>query len=141
MCSTMACLSSLYCMGVELWAKPYGIKLRCYWECLEEQLGNLGKPLGTWWEQKKKNIKSSTSKKKKTRPLMSACWDFSLAAWNFCFQNCLAWANGRVTNCGTESSQMPSIWSTYVTSELLLQLCRLRPFWNWLHCIQCLPWL
>jgi hypothetical protein len=37
-------------MVVELWAKPYGIKQRCYWECVEEQLGNLGKPLGTPWE-------------------------------------------------------------------------------------------
>ncbi len=33
--------------------KPYGIKLRCYrcyWECLEKQLGNLGNLMGTWWE-------------------------------------------------------------------------------------------
>jgi hypothetical protein len=26
-----------------------GVELRCYWECLEEQLGNLGKLLGTSW--------------------------------------------------------------------------------------------
>jgi len=38
----------------------------------------------------------------------------------FVLKNCLAWANGRLTNCGTESSQMPSIWSTYFTSALLL---------------------
>jgi hypothetical protein len=27
--------------------KPYGIKLRCYWESLGEQLQNLGNPMGT----------------------------------------------------------------------------------------------
>jgi hypothetical protein len=25
-------------MGFELWAKPYGIKLRCYWEYLGEHI-------------------------------------------------------------------------------------------------------
>jgi hypothetical protein len=30
--------------------KPYGIKLRCYWECLREQLGNLGNTMRTCWE-------------------------------------------------------------------------------------------
>ncbi len=122
---------------------PYGSLSSLYpWEW------TLGNNLGTWgslWEphgnMMRKNIKSSPPKKRKTRPLMSACWAFSLAPWNFCFQTCLAWAKGRVTNCGTESSQMPSIWSTYFTSELLLQLGRLGPFWNLLHCIQCLPWL
>ncbi len=34
----------------ELWAKPYGIKLRCYSKCVEEQLENLGNTMGTWWE-------------------------------------------------------------------------------------------
>jgi hypothetical protein len=45
-------------MGVEHWAKPYGITLRGYWECLEEQLGNLGKPLGTPWEHDENNRKN-----------------------------------------------------------------------------------
>jgi hypothetical protein len=33
----------------ESWSlgKPYGIKLRCYWESLGEQLRNLGNPMGT----------------------------------------------------------------------------------------------
>ncbi len=34
-------------MKVELQAKPYVIKLRCYWECLREKLGNL---MGICWE-------------------------------------------------------------------------------------------
>jgi hypothetical protein len=32
------------------WGKPYGIKLRCYWESLGEQLWNLGNLMGTGWE-------------------------------------------------------------------------------------------
>jgi hypothetical protein len=32
-------------MRVELWAKPYGIKQRCYWEHVGEQIGNLENPL------------------------------------------------------------------------------------------------
>jgi hypothetical protein len=45
-------------MRVELWANHMGIKLRCYWECLQEQLQNLGTSreydenmLRTNWEQ------------------------------------------------------------------------------------------
>ncbi len=136
----LVCMHGSWTLGKTTWDKT-----EVLYECLEKQLGNLGKPLGTPLQHdgnsRKKNIKSSPYKKKKTRPLMSARWAFSLAAWNSCFQNCLAWANGRATNCGTQSSQMPSIWSTYFTSELLLQLGRLGPFWNWLHCIQCLAWL
>jgi hypothetical protein len=29
-------------MGVELCAKPYGIKLRCYWNVLRKKLGTWG---------------------------------------------------------------------------------------------------
>jgi hypothetical protein len=52
-------------MGVELWAKPYGIKLRCYyWKHLEGQLGNLRNLVGTSWEhignnRKKRFIRSA----------------------------------------------------------------------------------
>ncbi len=90
--------------------KPHGIKLRCYWECITDQLGNLGNLKGTWWNhvrntlgtrkiQKKKTPHPTlTPKKEKSMPIMSVCWDFPLAAWNFCFQNCLslcfAWVNG-----------------------------------------------
>jgi len=86
--------------------KPYGTKLRCFWELL----GNLRNPMGTHWEQRggkwKPRIQPSSPPKKKIGPLMSVCWAFSLAAWrNFDFQNCLspllAWANGRGMNCGT----------------------------------------
>jgi len=56
--------------------KPYGIKLRCYWERLREQLGNLGTSkkhdenmLGTHYEQGrekklKKNCPHLTPKRK-----------------------------------------------------------------------------
>jgi hypothetical protein len=46
-CSPLrACLFSL-CMRVEVWAEPYGINLKCYWESLDENLGNLGNDLET----------------------------------------------------------------------------------------------
>jgi hypothetical protein len=44
-------------MKIELQAKPYGIKLRCYCECLREKLRNL---MGTCWEH-------IGNKEKKTR--------------------------------------------------------------------------
>jgi len=36
------CIDESWTLG-----KPYGIKLRCYWESLGEQLQNLGNPVGT----------------------------------------------------------------------------------------------
>jgi hypothetical protein len=62
--------------------KPYGINLRCYWERLEERLGNLGNLIEIPWEHddntlgtRKKTKKSLCPfpKKKKIGPLMSAC--------------------------------------------------------------------
>jgi hypothetical protein len=48
-------------MKVELWANHLGKKLRCYWEGLSEQLGNLeeshGNMSGTHWEQGRKTKK------------------------------------------------------------------------------------
>jgi hypothetical protein len=41
--------------GSELWAKPYGIKLRYYWECLEA----LGKAFGNPWEHDDNNRKKT----------------------------------------------------------------------------------
>jgi len=52
-------------MKVELQAKPYGIKLRCYWECLREKLENL---MGTCWEQRKKTPSTPPTKGKKEGP-------------------------------------------------------------------------
>jgi len=49
--------------------------------------------LGTHWEQEEKTQNNShhpTPKMRKTRSIMNACWAFSLAAWNFNFQNCLS---------------------------------------------------
>jgi hypothetical protein len=66
--------------------KPYGI------EC--GAIGNnLRNPMWTWWKhienKAKKNKKllpdSPHATKKKTGPLRSAYWTFSLAAWNFYF--------------------------------------------------------
>jgi len=50
-------------MKVELQAKPYGIKLRCYWECLREKLENL---MGTCWEHI--GNKGKTKKQKTKTP-------------------------------------------------------------------------
>jgi hypothetical protein len=106
--SYIAHLFSLYYMRRTL-GKPYGINVRCYWELLGEQLGE---PLGNWCEHTgNKDPKPPPPQtrlfylKKKTGPLMSAWWGFSLIAWNFYFQNCLslflAWANGKGTTSGT----------------------------------------
>ncbi len=52
--------------------KPYQIKLRCYWECITEQLGNLRNlketMLGTHWEQGRPKKKDSTPKRKNQCP-------------------------------------------------------------------------
>jgi hypothetical protein len=74
------------------------IKLRCHWECLKEQLRNLGTLKGTWCAHaentlgtKKINKKNNfppchpTPKRKKTRRIMSACW---ASHWLNNFQNC-----------------------------------------------------
>ncbi len=69
--------------------KPYGIKPRCYWEHLGENLGTLweldGNKLGTREKNKKSFSAHPLKKKKKTGLFMS-----ELAAWNFSFQNCLS---------------------------------------------------
>ncbi len=49
---------SVYIHECSTLGKPYGIKLRCYWELLREQLGNLKE---TWWE----HIKNKEGKKRK----------------------------------------------------------------------------
>jgi hypothetical protein len=79
-------------MRVELWAEPYGINLKCYWERLEENLGNLGNDLEApkeHFENKEKKPKKihypppprpGPRLPKKTGPLMNACLAFSLAA-------------------------------------------------------------
>ncbi len=88
--------------------KPYGIKLRCYWESLGEQLWNLGNPMGTWWEHiweqgKKTKITSPSPlpNRKKTECIERLLIDCIY------FQNCLSSfsvrANGRGTKCGLKS--------------------------------------
>jgi len=75
-------------MRVELWADPYGINLKCYWECLKENLGSLGNDLETPMEHfennekkpKKSIILPSPPSLTKNGPLMNACLAFSLAA-------------------------------------------------------------
>ncbi len=86
-------------------SKPYGIKRRCYWEhlgeCIKKHFWNLGilwgldgNTLGTRGKKPKKKKKkppphpphpTPPPKGKKPEPIMSACWAFSLAAWNFLF--------------------------------------------------------
>jgi hypothetical protein len=95
MCSLWPTFSCSYYMRVELWAKPYGIKVRCY--------GNiLGNPLRTSWEhignmmgtrkKSQKNPRPPSNKfyKKKTWTPHESMLSLSLAAWNFYFQNCLS---------------------------------------------------
>jgi hypothetical protein len=58
-------LSSWHTFSVyihESWTlgKPCGIKMRCYWECLHEQLRNLRNLKGTWWEPLGTNKKQHT---------------------------------------------------------------------------------
>jgi hypothetical protein len=66
-------------MGVELWAKPYMIKLRCYWKHTGERIWEHSENLmGTHCEQgEKQKIPLSSPlpplKKKKTGLFMSAC--------------------------------------------------------------------
>ncbi len=53
---------SVYLHGSWTLGKPYELNLRCCWEHLGEQLGNLGNPMGTWWlGTRKKNQKKSLS--------------------------------------------------------------------------------
>jgi hypothetical protein len=64
--------------------KPYGIKLRCYWERLKEQIGgtpweHVGDTMGTRKKYKKK-LPPPHPQKEKTGPRVGACWAFSLAA-------------------------------------------------------------
>jgi hypothetical protein len=59
-------------MGVELWANPYGINLRCYWEPFGEQLEYLGSSLGTSRESMVHTL--GTRKKQKNPP-----WGFVAA--------------------------------------------------------------
>jgi hypothetical protein len=67
---------SVYIHECSTLGTPYGIKLRCYWECLREQLGNLGTSkkhdenmLGTYYQQRRetkqnKNCPHLTPKRK-----------------------------------------------------------------------------
>jgi hypothetical protein len=96
MCSLWLTFSDNIHESVELWAKPYGIKVRCYWERLG---GNI---LRTHREHKKKKFPlPSFPKRKQTGPLMSPYWAFHWLYGTFIFQNCLspflAWANGMAT--------------------------------------------
>jgi hypothetical protein len=57
--------------------KPYGIKLRCYWKLLREQIGNLGNlkehdenSLGTR-KKKKRKLSPSHPQKEEIGPIMS----------------------------------------------------------------------
>ncbi len=65
--------------------KPYEIILRCYWECLREQIGNLGNFMGTWWEPVGNTLRTRTKitlstppQNEKTGLIMGVCWAFLL---------------------------------------------------------------
>jgi hypothetical protein len=69
-------------------AKKYGEKqIRCYWERSREHIENLRNIFGTCWEHTQPNPSPALkSKTKKAKPRLA----FSLAAWNFYFQNSLS---------------------------------------------------
>jgi len=50
--------------------KPYGIKVRCYWGLLGEQLGNLESPVLTPWKHIG-NMMGTRKESKKIPPLPS----------------------------------------------------------------------
>jgi hypothetical protein len=50
--------------------KPYGIKLRCYWECLREQLGNLRNLEGTQWE----HVENTLEQRRKNKKITPHTW-------------------------------------------------------------------
>jgi hypothetical protein len=85
------CICVPYIHGSWTMTKQYGIKMKCYWECLWEQMGNFGNILGTWWKytgnQKKTKPPSLPKTHKKNIFLPKS---FSLVAWNFYFQNGLS---------------------------------------------------
>jgi hypothetical protein len=67
--------------------------LFCQWQPLGTSRGThletwepFGNMMSTHWEHignNKKSLSTHPFKKKKTGPIMSACWAFPLAAWNF----------------------------------------------------------
>jgi hypothetical protein len=77
-------------MKVKLQAKPYVIKLRCYWECLREKLGNL---MGICWEHIGNKEKKSTpsppqAQKGKKRVHQGCLVSHPIGCMIFSFQNC-----------------------------------------------------
>ncbi len=69
----------VYIKGSWTLGKPYGAIGNILGEHIWEHIGNLG----TCWEQGRKKKKTSPphTQKEKTRPIMSACWAFPLAAF------------------------------------------------------------
>jgi hypothetical protein len=69
-------------MKVELQAKPYGIKLRGYWACLREKLGNL---MGTKKKKKKKRTPPTPPhpQKEKKRVHQGCMVSHSIGCMNF----------------------------------------------------------
>jgi hypothetical protein len=86
--------------------KPYGLKLRCYWECLWEQFGNLKNLVGTWKTNKRTPLHPPPPPKRKKQ---GPSWVHAeLSHWlheTFISKTnlspFLACANGRGTHCGT----------------------------------------
>ncbi len=78
-CATLWAAFSVYIYESWTLGKLYGINLKCYWQCLQEQFGYLGNMMGTM--KKTQNFPPLLRKKEKTGPLiLSGCWAFSLAA-------------------------------------------------------------
>jgi len=93
-------------MGVELWAKPYGIRPRWYLKHLVEQIWeHIENPLRTWWEHignkggKKIPFSPCPLEKKKTGPFMSALLSLPIGCMKYLFSKLFItsfeYANGK----------------------------------------------
>ncbi len=115
-------------MGVELWVKPYIIKLRCYWEHIGDYIWEHweldGNTLGTREKNKKSLSPLSPLKKKKTGLFMRTLQAFALAAWISLFKfvrKHFAWANAPSLELGyLFTSPINWMWVHWIFQVFLL---------------------
>jgi hypothetical protein len=98
---------------------------------------------GTCWEQRKKEKNPPLPPKPKTwkkikQGTWRACWAFPLAAWNFCFQNCLspflAWDNTPIIKEGggvlIYRWRITTWWRGPISSLKCIGLCTCKRQWG-----------
>ncbi len=76
---------SVYIHQSSTLGKPYGRNLRCYWEYLEEQLGDLRNHLGIWWEHigNKEKTQKTPLPHPPPSPIPSPCLTYNCASSSF----------------------------------------------------------